>query len=116
MRHMAHNAAHLEGHWNGLLTNLVGWLGDSASCPKICGSTVTGTPIYGPEPGLVTVYTTTTDGQRRPDSQGHSGDADCPIQISDSDETTLADDEAEPALVTDDESMVSDGCHQNGVG
>ena len=34
MRHMAHNAAHLEGHWNGplTLTNLVGWLGDSASC------------------------------------------------------------------------------------
>ena len=32
MRHMAYNAAHLEGHKNGLLTNLVGWLGDSASC------------------------------------------------------------------------------------
>ena len=32
MQHMAHNAAHLEGHKNGLLTNLVGWLGDSASC------------------------------------------------------------------------------------
>ena len=29
---MAYNAAHLEGHKNGLLTNLVGWLGDSASC------------------------------------------------------------------------------------
>ena len=32
MQHIAHNAAHLEGHWNGPLTNLVGWLGDSASC------------------------------------------------------------------------------------
>ena len=33
LQHIAHNAAHLEGHWNGPLTNLVGWLGDSASCP-----------------------------------------------------------------------------------
>ena len=75
----------------------------------LIGSTVTGVPIYGPEPGRVTVFATTDDGQRRPGDRAHSGSVNSPIQISDSDETTLADDEGAPDLATDDKATISDG-------
>ena len=75
----------------------------------VTGNTVTGVPIYGPEPGLVTVFAATADGQRRHAGQAKPGSANSPIQISDSDETTLAGDDTEPDLITDEESTISDG-------
>ena len=69
------------------------------------GETVIGKPIHGPEPGLVTVFASTTDGQRRPADSLQPGTAECPIQFSDSDETTLADDGPAPELVTDEETI-----------
>ena len=75
----------------------------------VCEGTVVGSPVYGPEPGLVTVFASTNDGQRAPGEREQSGSTNSPIQISDSDETTLADDEAEPTLVTDDDTTVSNG-------
>ena len=38
------------------------------------GSTVIGIPIYGPEPGLVTVIASTDDGQHRPANRPQPGD------------------------------------------
>ena len=81
---------------------------DHMSEATVCHNTVVGPPIYGPEPGLVTVFASTDDGQRAPGAREQSGSANSPIQISDSDETTLADDEAEPTLVADDDTTVSD--------
>jgi len=83
------------------------------------GSTVTGVPIYGPEPGMVTVFANTTDGQRRSGDRPQPGESGCPIQISDSDDTTLADsdgtstpspvsDSDEEAVITDEELTESD--------
>ena len=69
------------------------------------GETVIGKPIHGPEPGLVTVFASTNDGQRRPTNSPQPGTAECPIQVSDSDETTLADDGHAPELVTDEETI-----------
>ena len=71
----------------------------------VCGTTVIGVPVHGPEPGLVTVFASTSDGQRPPASRLQPGTAEYPIQISDSDDTTLADDGPEPELATDEETI-----------
>ena len=69
------------------------------------GTTMIGKPVHGPEPGLVTVFASTNDGQRPPASRMQSGTAECPIQISDSDDTTLADDDPALELATDEETI-----------
>ena len=61
------------------------------------------TPIYGPEPGVVTVYGSMHYSTMAPGHRPQPGDAEAPMLVSDSDDTTLEDpdqtDSDEPPLL-----------------
>ena len=64
---------------------------------------VMGVPIYGPEPGMVTAYGSMHYSTMAPGQRPQPGDAEAPMIMSDSDDTTLEDpdqtDSDEPPLL-----------------